>query len=52
MGKRYPYSPDDKGARNERSLVMMQSLSALEATATRQWSPGDLEAAVKGLLKR
>ena len=51
-GKAYPYSPDDKGARNERSLVDDAVAVALEATATRQWSPGDLEAVVKGIIKK
>jgi hypothetical protein len=51
-GKHYPYSPDDKGARNERSLLDDAVAAVRATTAIRQWSPGDLEAVVKNLIKK
>jgi hypothetical protein len=46
-GQSYPYSPRDVGAKNERTLLHDAIAAVRNATAPRQWSPGDLEAVTK-----
>ena len=50
-GKAYPYSPSPAGADKKRALFPDAITAARTATAPRQWSPGDLEAVVKGAFK-
>jgi hypothetical protein len=46
-GQAYPYSPSPAGANNERALMPDAMAAVMNATAPRQWLPGDLEAAIK-----
>jgi hypothetical protein len=46
-GKTYPYSPSIAGAKNERALLNDALTVVADATAPRQWPPGDLKAATE-----
>ena len=46
-GKSYPYSPSMAGAENARSLLDDAMAAVADATAPRQWHPGDLKAVTK-----
>src|SRR5262249_1738857 len=46
-GQRYPYSPNTTGAKNQRAILDDAMAAAANATAPRQWLPGDLQAAVE-----
>ena len=50
-GKLYPYSPNTTGAANIRSILDDAVAAARDATAPRQWAPGDLEAVVATTIK-
>jgi hypothetical protein len=50
-GKVYPYSPNTTGAANVRSILDDAVAAARDATAPRQWAPGDLEAVVATTIK-
>jgi hypothetical protein len=43
-GRSYPYSPSVAGAHNERALIDDAIAAVANATAPRQWHPGDLKA--------
>ena len=43
-GQSYPYSPSLAGAQNTRALLDDATAAVAEATAPRQWPPGDLKA--------
>jgi hypothetical protein len=46
-GVPYPYSPNVTGAKNERALIHDAMAAVANATAPRQWLPGDLQAVVE-----
>ena len=46
-GQSYPYSPSPAGAQNKRPLLDDAMAAVAEATAPRQWPPGDLKAATE-----
>jgi hypothetical protein len=46
-GQVYPYSPNTTGAKNDRTILNDAMQSAAAVTAPRQWTPLDLEVAVK-----
>ena len=46
-GQSYPYSPSLAGAQNTRALLDDATAAVAEATAPRQWPPGDLKAATE-----
>jgi len=46
-GQSYPYSPSMAGAQKARALLDDAVAAVRDATAPRQWHPGDLEAATK-----
>jgi hypothetical protein len=50
-GTPYPYSPTLAGAENARALLPDAIAAAQDATVSRQWSPNDLQALVKGTIK-
>jgi hypothetical protein len=50
-GKVYSYSPSAAGADNARGIVQDAVAAARDATAPRQWAPGDLEALVASTIK-
>jgi hypothetical protein len=51
-GQYYPYSPSPAGANNERALMPDATTAVANATAPRQWLPGDLEAAIKTAINK
>jgi hypothetical protein len=51
-GQAYPYSPSLAGARNERALMPDAMIAVANATAPRQWLPGDLEAFINSAIKK
>jgi hypothetical protein len=51
-GQSYPYSPSMAGAQKARAPLDDAVAAVRDATAPRQWHPGDLEAATKRAIAR
>lgn len=51
-GQPYPYSPSPAGAQNERPLLSDAMAAVANATAPRQWHPGDLKAVTDAAIKK
>jgi hypothetical protein len=51
-GQAYPYSPSLAGANNERALLPDAMDAVTNATAPRQWLPGDLKAITDAAIKK
>lgn len=51
-GQLYPYSPSPAGANNGRALMPDAMIAVANATAPRQWLPGDLEAVINTAIQK
>jgi len=51
-GQFYPYSASPAGAKNLRPLMPDATIAVANATAPRQWPPGDLEAVIRSAIEK